>query len=535
MTKTKSTKRALLMSALALLMCVSMLIGSTFAWFTDSVSSTNNIIKSGNLDIELEYLNGDNWEKVTDTTNVFGNALWEPGHTEVVYLKISNLGTLALKYQLGVNIVSEVESINVAGEALRLSNYIEFGAVEGVSTPYANRDAAIAAVENSSVVLSTGYTKAGNMEAGAADEYVALVVYMPEEIGNEANYRTGEVAPEITLGINLLATQYTSESDSFDNQYDANAKFDTLPTVRVTYLANPEIDLDTAYVFQANDTAATAANSKYATWNADYVVSFDKAVAADTITLAGAYENYDNGNWVELPVPAIAAGVETRLLETAGLGYWDYTELCDWINTFKCGAAGEIAANGTTMTVELRLFETDENGDETGVSVVVGSYTYKFGDATELVSKEALTNVEVGMLEGGSKTLSFDAYTFDSDLFVAQYPAATYGDWECDYYVTVDEVINEGLYLVGNYGSFGWLGFEAPYDGSVQPGVAVPLLGSVTVNPWTYQDVLDSVGTFICGLTDSGNNTGTTVTVELRLTNSVTGDSITVTEIAVTL
>ena len=55
MTKTKSTKRALLLSALSLLMCVSMLIGSTFAWFTDSVTSSGNIIKSGTLDVTMEW------------------------------------------------------------------------------------------------------------------------------------------------------------------------------------------------------------------------------------------------------------------------------------------------------------------------------------------------------------------------------------------------------------------------------------------------------------------------------------------------
>lgn len=227
MTKTKSTKRSLLLSALSLLLCVSMLIGSTFAWFTDSVSSTNNIIKSGNLDVELEYYDGDSWEKVTATTNVFEeNTLWEPGHTEVVYLKISNLGTLALKYQLGVNIVSEIESISVEGNALRLSNYIEFGAIDDVDTPYADRAAARAAITESKA-LSTGYTKAGSIEAGAGAQYVALVVYMPETVGNEANYRTGEAAPEINLGVNLMATQLTSEFDSFDNQYDVNAPYGT--------------------------------------------------------------------------------------------------------------------------------------------------------------------------------------------------------------------------------------------------------------------------------------------------------------------
>ena len=83
MTKRKTTKRALLLSALSLLMCVSMLIGSTFAWFTDSVTSSNNIIKSGNLDITLEYWKDGEWKDVQGKSDILTNELWEPGVTEV--------------------------------------------------------------------------------------------------------------------------------------------------------------------------------------------------------------------------------------------------------------------------------------------------------------------------------------------------------------------------------------------------------------------------------------------------------------------
>ena len=60
--KRKNTARnALFTSIISLLLCVSMLVGTTFAWFTDSVTSANNVIKSGNLDIVLEYWNGTKW------------------------------------------------------------------------------------------------------------------------------------------------------------------------------------------------------------------------------------------------------------------------------------------------------------------------------------------------------------------------------------------------------------------------------------------------------------------------------------------
>ena len=122
MTNAKTTKRALLSSIVSLVLCFSMLLGTTFAWFTDSVTSANNKIVSGNLDVEMEYLKADgNWATVGENTNVFAeNALWEPGHTEVVYLKIKNVGSLAFNYKLSVNIVEETKSVNVAGEELVL-------------------------------------------------------------------------------------------------------------------------------------------------------------------------------------------------------------------------------------------------------------------------------------------------------------------------------------------------------------------------------------------------------------------------------
>ena len=102
MTNAKMTKRALLSSAVSLLLCVSMLLGTTFAWFTDSVTSANNIIKYGNLDIELEYWNGTDWVDVAGKSDILTNTLGEPGVTEVAYLRVANAGSLVLKYQLGV-------------------------------------------------------------------------------------------------------------------------------------------------------------------------------------------------------------------------------------------------------------------------------------------------------------------------------------------------------------------------------------------------------------------------------------------------
>ena len=224
MRKNRSTKRALLMSGLALFACISMLVGSTFAWFTDSVVSANNIIKSGNLDVELYYqVEGQtDWAKVDENTNVFmKDALWEPGHTEVVKLKVVNEGSLALKYQLGVNVASEIGSVNVYGDSFKLSDYIKFGIVEGDQSY--TRDTAVAAVDATANWLKTAYASETIALEPKDEKIVTMVVYMPTSVDNKANYAKGEVVPTINLGINLFATQYTSESDSFGPDYDENA------------------------------------------------------------------------------------------------------------------------------------------------------------------------------------------------------------------------------------------------------------------------------------------------------------------------
>ena len=98
MTNSKTTKRALYSSVVTLLLCFTMLLGTTFAWFTDSAASGSNVITAGNLDMVVEYtLDGENWKNLDGATDLFQKGLWEPGHTEVVLLKITNNGSLALK------------------------------------------------------------------------------------------------------------------------------------------------------------------------------------------------------------------------------------------------------------------------------------------------------------------------------------------------------------------------------------------------------------------------------------------------------
>ncbi len=228
MTNSKSTKRALLTSALALLMCVTMLVGATFAWFTDTASTGVNKIVSGNLDVKLMYSTDmQTWKEATDQTKLFDdNALWEPGYTQVVYLKIVNAGKLALKYEAGFskNYTSN-RGKNVNGDWYRVDNYLKIGTAE-TTTKFANREdvwSAIAATEKTlakDVMLTDGWI---TLKAGEASDPFAVAIYMPTSVGNEANASRLRPSSVSGLGIEVRATQATVESDSFDNNYDANA------------------------------------------------------------------------------------------------------------------------------------------------------------------------------------------------------------------------------------------------------------------------------------------------------------------------
>ena len=241
MTKNRSTKHSLLMSAISLLICVSMLIGSTFAWFTDSVASVNNIIQSGTLDVVLEYKTkwADNWATVNENTKLFKeDALYEPGYTEVVYLRVSNAGSLALKYLLSFNIANDKKSTNIYGEEFRLSDYLQIGTYvqdeyaygtnyADILIPYmfGNRESALNKVTLSKLKDAASIIRKNAPILPGEDtaQVVAIVLTMPETVGNEANTMPGVEAPSIEIGVNLLATQYTHEEDSFNNQYDAGA------------------------------------------------------------------------------------------------------------------------------------------------------------------------------------------------------------------------------------------------------------------------------------------------------------------------
>ena len=238
MTSSKSTKRALVSSTLAIFMCVAMLIGTTFAWFTDSVTNTGNRIQAGNLKIDLlmdKAGNGTYTSIAGGEGDIFDEAeiaqnsnetLWEPGKTQIVYLGVQNKGSLALKY----NILLDVTDNGLAGA-------LEYAVLDGAqaSDLAGVMDwEALKAMEGA----QTGDIKAGRTIAapngcldeianGTKDEtdYFALAVHMKEDAGNEYQGK------DITIDVTVVATQATAEEDGFgDDQYDKDAEYPVVAT-----------------------------------------------------------------------------------------------------------------------------------------------------------------------------------------------------------------------------------------------------------------------------------------------------------------
>ena len=217
----KATKRALLTSVMALVMCVVMLVGTTFAWFTDTASTAVNKIQAGNLKVDLEMQKPDgSWVSAKGQTLEFKKAadaptdeqvLWEPGCTyELPKLRVINNGNLALKYTI------EITGIN--GDA-KLNDAIDW-TIDGIT------------LDNTFTSLAVGankeFTIKGHMQKTAGNEYQGLSIY--------------------GVGITVFATQDTVENDSYNNQYDKDAGTAHYTLAEFNALTEIPEDVKTVYV-----------------------------------------------------------------------------------------------------------------------------------------------------------------------------------------------------------------------------------------------------------------------------------------------
>ena len=205
--KKNTTKRSLLASVLALVMCVTMLVGTTFAWFTDSASTAVNKIESGTLHVDIVDESGNSLDgKTLSFRDVNKNAdiLWEPGATFALdSFRIVNTGKLALKYKVIINGVNGNAKLLEA-----IDFFVKIGDAEKV-----------ALADWEGILLPDGEAATDTMDAGTTSA-ITISGTMKKEAGNE--YQGLSIDG---IGITVVATQYTYEYDSKDNLYDEDADY----------------------------------------------------------------------------------------------------------------------------------------------------------------------------------------------------------------------------------------------------------------------------------------------------------------------
>lgn len=216
MSRKKSIKRALVTSVLSLLLCMIMLIGTTFAWFADEVTSTGNKIQSGSLVVDLEVLATDNqtWASVKESKEpLFNYDKWEPRYAEFKILKVQNEGTLPFQWY------AEMVS---AEELSELANVIDVYIKEdAVQYPLDSEHNVVQYPENSELEAD-GWTRvgtlaefadsikektAGILEVGENNEkLLGIALKMHDSV--ESKYQGMELG---AFDINIVATQFTAE------------------------------------------------------------------------------------------------------------------------------------------------------------------------------------------------------------------------------------------------------------------------------------------------------------------------------------
>ncbi len=449
--KQPAVKRMLLQtyftSLLCLVLCVTMFLGTSYAWFTSEVTNEGNEIYIGTLDVGLFNKNGDNWLDLSeDDHKLFdSNIRWEPGYTALETVKIVNEGDLAFRYVLnftdGAAKDKENNNVDLESIAEHFDIWVYDHQANENSAPDPDSYADIVA-ENSgwkkvgtlTQVLNGEDVLKGTMEGVRDDDTetevnegttdgvgtqhtYTIALHMSEEATNtvDESGNNSLMGKRISLNVKLTAYQQTYEEDAFGATYDLEAFVNTLAQVNnledrtIKYMLgingekDQDMTLDVAYQFLPNETLNEAQSAPYRYYIADFVVKADKDVPANSMALAGYYKAWCDllaeSNWVALTSPDdITAGTEIRLVQAMGNGgiSVNYEALCEYGNDgtgFLCGAA-DISENdvnkGTTLTVELRLYETyseeeclekfgyKSKNEETGRYITVGSYQYTF-------------------------------------------------------------------------------------------------------------------------------------------------------------
>ena len=421
---TRKFGRTALIAVLALSIVMS-ITGGTIAWFTDEVTSANNVIKAGTLDVKLYVAdklttNGTEdttaWNDVenSQTGPVFSHDLWEPGYTAVKYFKVVNNGNLAFKYQLKLtpNVAIDTTTTNLAEVIDVYYKVVDDQFTAPVKAADLKSWETPGTLENMLDVDENAVH--GVMLGNQEPMVIAVAMHMQETANND--YQGLSVGENFT--VTLRATQYTKETDGFGTaDYDKDASFVVLPNAQVEPLENnlliitfeergsdysgfswtdvpasmirddKSLVMDCGLSFSAKEEVADLVGKPYENWCVDFEVATNKEIKADEypadkdapLVLLG---NYGSFKWV--PVPIKGMDVEANkfypLIGSVATLQWTYKDIIDLVGTFKCGVKADPnwATPGTTITVNLVVYEYDENNQPTGNQYTVYSMTKEY-------------------------------------------------------------------------------------------------------------------------------------------------------------
>ena len=238
-----NSKRKGIISILIIAVCLCLCIGATYAYFTDSATSSGNKIQAGKLKIDLELLNKDTliWNSIKESQDpIFYHEKWEPGYTDVKILKVENEETLAIKWQAKFLYEGQLPALANAIEVYVKTSDSEFAyptSRDDLDFGWVSQGTLAEFATNISTILK------GELLEGESD-YFGIALYMPTTV--EDNTLQGQSIDP--FDIQILATQLSYESDAFDENYDPDATFpnggvtppDTTESTEDTSSSEPE-------------------------------------------------------------------------------------------------------------------------------------------------------------------------------------------------------------------------------------------------------------------------------------------------------
>ena len=407
MNNRKATKRALLTSVMALVMCVVMLVGTTFAWFTDTATANVNKIQAGKLDVELLDKDGNSVEGQTlSFVKAAGGAgqeiLWEPGATyQLPELQIKNAGTLALKYK--INVSGAKVAAGAPADSLKLLDVLEWTyEVNGVAyTLDSEKHLTAKGTTNDSdtlVIKATMDKNANNDYQGMAIEGIAITVY---------------------------ATQDTVEYDSNGNTYDKDAAYPTYPAglTKDSFSADQKaVDSNGNFYTSFKDAMENVADNGTLYFKEDEVVNFPTHLdVTKNVTIYGNGADF-SGKDISIGTYAAPTNKETtiNIYNARNLVVWGQptpglTDDCTWnVNFYNCTNDNYnflMYRGGETATAKINL--TLENCSANGF---VDSIVHTTADGTITIKNCTFSNncapVNIAHKQAGTMTITVEDSKF---------------------------------------------------------------------------------------------------------------------------